>query len=604
MVSGDAKTRSRRVWAPLLVLLMAAVVIFSHVDDLSMWDDEMFSMHHASGPFELIFRDPELMWPPGYYLLLHPWMKIAGWHDLSVHTLGALLGMLSAAVYFQVGRRLHSTWTGWLAALLVGTSNYTLYFFLEARGYSLVILLGGLAVWMHLRWLARPTWRRAVPYVLALIGLWYVQYAGLLITAILGGHVLLAAPRRLPRWLAGLAAVVLAYLPMWSQFFRAMQVRGAAGGDLPSYFLHGPEEVVRAYSASHDWALGLILALAGGGLVLLLRRRRTQVAAVLWLAGWGIGVPIFAYLTRHNLALHTARYLMWTAPGLLLLVGLGLSRLPRWWRWGAVALVIVLALLPWNPFAFRPAYSDSPPVRDLLRWLGPRFLPGDALVVDPGCVCGDSLTWWYYENLYLPGGRPLARATDPAAVDGTVWLLSRQGNQDPALRAAAQAGRFQTEFWGPWYFIVEHWEAPPLTPGYLLGDIVRYQGSVIVPRGPYRPGDAIQVESWWAVDEPLDRDYSLSLQLVDSLGQMIVQNDSGPLGPFTPDQTAFWEPGHPYRDDRTVVVPWGTPAGYYQLRLAVYYWEDGQRLPPEQGAPQEEDSLLLATVQVVSWAVP
>ncbi len=591
------------MWATVLVLLVAATAIFSHVDDLSMWEDEMFSIQHASGSLELVFRDPELMWPPGYYLLLHPWMKVVGWNDLAVHTLGALLGMLAVACFFQAGRRLRSTWTGWLVALLVVTSNYTLYFFLEARGYSLVLLLGGLAVWMHLRWLNRPTRRRAIPYLLAIIGLWYVQYAGLLITAILGGHVLMAAPRRLQRWLALIAIVSLAYLPMWPQFFQAMRVRAAITDSLPSYYLHGPEEVYRAYSAGHDLLLAVILALAAGGLYLLLRyRRREYSAAVLWLAGWGIGVPVFAYITRYDLALHTARYLMWTAPGLLLLAGLGLARLPRRWRWGAVALGLLLALLPWNPFAFRPAYSDSPPIRDLLRWLGPRFQPGDVLVTDPGCICGESLTWWYYQNLYFPGGRPIPRAADPGAVDGTVWYLSRQGSQDPALKAAVQAGRIETEFWGPWYFIVEHYEAPPLSPGFRLGDAVRYRGAAIDPAGPYRPGDTIRVESWWVVDRALNRDYSFSLQVIDEQGRLVAQNDSGPLGPFTPVQTSFWQPDRPYRDDRSVILPWGLSMGTYQLHLAIYYWEDGQRLPPEPGAPQHENCLLLATFRVISWA--
>ncbi len=591
-----------RIWITTLILLLAAALLILHAGDLSIWEDEAYTVHHISGSFEQLFRDRELMWPPTYYLLLYPWMRLVGPYDVLLRLVGAGAGLLGTAFMFRAGRRLGSLWIGWLAALLFATSSYVLYFLLELRGYNLMLMFIALAIWMHLRWLAWPSWRRAVPYGLALIGLWYSQYAGLLVTALFGIHVLLSAPRRLPRWLAIALIVAAAYLPWWPTFIDASQVRAnVLTAELPSYFLQGPGMMVEAYSAGHPILFVILVIMTAGGIALLLRQDRRRWVAVLWLLGWGVGVPAAAYVLRESAGLYTSRYLTFTIPGTILLLALGLGSLPDRARSISFALALALALFAWNPFAFRPSYSDSPPVRDLVREMAARLKPGEALVMDPGCNCGIPLIWWYYESLYMPGGRPIPRAEDPSDVAGGVWYLSRQGAQDAALRQAAGEGRLYTGFWGPWYFIAEHYEAPPLRSSYRVGEGIRFRGAAVTPERPYRPGDTLTVESWWAVDQPPNRDYSIGLQMLDGEGRLIAQTDGGPAGPFTPPQTSAWQPGTLYRDDRALQIPYQTPMGAYKLRLVVYFWEDGLPLPVVSPEGVEQDSLPLGAIWVDSW---
>jgi hypothetical protein len=240
-------------------------------------------------------------------------------------------------------------------------------------------------------------------------------------------------------------------------------------------------------------------------------------------------------------------------------------------------------------------------VRDLVRELARRFETGDMLVIDPSIGYGD-YAWWYYEPLYFTGGR-IPQAADGVEAGPRVWYLERQGSGSPDLKATVERGRIPVEFWGPWYFIVTLYEGPPLDPGYRVGDALRFRGTTIPTGSLYFPGDTVEVQTWWSVDERPSLDYSIGLHLVDSTGRSVLQVDSGPAGPYTPAQTSAWEPGGLYRDDRQLKLPWCFAPGDYQVRLVVYQWWDGVRLVPEASAWRgPEDSLLLGEITADSFA--
>jgi hypothetical protein len=101
------------------------------------------------------------------------------------------------------------------------------------------------------------------------------------------------------------------------------------------------------------------------------------------------------------------------------------------------------------------------------------------------------------------------------------------------------------------------------------------------------------------VDQTVERDdYSIGLYLLDGTGMLVSQVDSGPTGPLTPANIAQWQPDNVYRDDRGLRLPTCLPTGAYQVRMAIYGWQDGVRLLPEEG----DGLLLLDTIHVVSEA--
>ena len=107
--------------------------------------------------------------------------------------------------------------------------------------------------------------------------------------------------------------------------------------------------------------------------------------------------------------------------------------------------------------------------------------------------------------------------------------------------------------------------------------------------------DSIFARLWWRTSQPLNRDYSISLQLVDANGVIVAQQD-GPLNPDAeqPIQTSYMLPGHVYTDDRTLAVAGVLAPGEYQLLLVVYQSWDGVRLTLQGGS----DTLLVRAFTV------
>ncbi len=141
------------LWLALAVLLIAAFFLISHADELATWADESWTVFHSSASLGQIAAERDVTWPLGSFVALHLWANIASWNDFSLHMFGVFCGLLSTAFLIQIGKRLHSSAAGLLAALAFATSSYALYFLLEIRGYSLMLLTETAFVAVYLRWL-------------------------------------------------------------------------------------------------------------------------------------------------------------------------------------------------------------------------------------------------------------------------------------------------------------------------------------------------------------------------------------------------------------------------------------------------------------------
>jgi len=201
------------------VLLIAAFALIRHANDLSMWYDELWTIFHSSGTLAQIVRDRDWSWPPGYFVLLHAWIRLFGMNDLVVRMMNVLAGLLGTALMIRAGRALDSHRAGWMAGLAFATSNYAVYFLLEVRGYSLMLVLTAGLVWVHARWLKQPTWRRAILYVIVQALLFYTRFVdSMLIAALLGLRVALISPRRVGRWIGVMVMTGVLFVPLLPQF--------------------------------------------------------------------------------------------------------------------------------------------------------------------------------------------------------------------------------------------------------------------------------------------------------------------------------------------------------------------------------------------------
>lgn len=65
----------------------------------------------------------------------------------------------------------------------------------------------------------------------------------------------------------------------------------------------------------------------------------------------------------------------------------------------------------------------------------------------------------------------------------------------------------------------------------------------------------VQVNLYWQVNQPLDADYTTTVQLYDEAGEKLGQDDRSPGGVYYP--TSLWKAGETLLDRHTVTIPAG-----------------------------------------------
>lgn len=142
--------------APLLVLLITLAGGFLRVLLLGvkgMWLDETFSIWLANQPVAemlhwIVKIDPH---PPLYYLLLHPWIALAGDAPYEARLLSALFGVATIPIIYLIGKRLSGVMVGLAAAVLLALSPFNIYFAQEVRMYSLLTFNAAVAIYALVR---------------------------------------------------------------------------------------------------------------------------------------------------------------------------------------------------------------------------------------------------------------------------------------------------------------------------------------------------------------------------------------------------------------------------------------------------------------------
>lgn len=94
--------------------------------------------------------------------------------------------------------------------------------------------------------------------------------------------------------------------------------------------------------------------------------------------------------------------------------------------------------------------------------------------------------------------------------------------------------------------------------------------------GPLRHGATPRLRLYWQATEPLSRDYTVFVHVVDGAGAKWGQRDSQPADRGRP--TTGWRPGEVIADEHPVTIDVNGPAEGYHLIVGLYDLETGQRL--------------------------
>ncbi len=629
----------------LLTLAGAALRAF-HLGAQSLWYDEGFSVHLATMSLrEATAWTARDVAPPLYYYLLHFWLRLFGTSEAAARSLSALVGTLTIPAMYAVGRMLFGRLAGFLAAALVAASPLYIWYSQETRTYALLTFLGVVAAWFLLKVLTEQHARRRRWYW---VGLLFAAAAaslshmtGVLLLAffalafLAGWAAWVRRPKVLAEGLAVAGTFALLHVPWILLAVRNLGMyRGYWGGTLGiggvvrrAFLSYWTGETV--FSQTADALLPGFVAISILVAVALLARavRRPGPLGEAPLPRWfallfpalytalPVGLFIALFLNRPKFE---ARHLLFASPGLFLIVGGGLAVLlgglhvrARWARVaargvGIVALVFALGVFAYADYNnyFDPRFQRDD-FRNVARYLKEHIGPNETVIL---CAGHFFPVFQYYfgpdnwhplpNDLILDVDNVLTyRVADDlnrilAGKDG-VWVVFWQDHiADPngilTMMLNEEGSRLPSgpQFWGVRYV---HWA---LNPGAHFSSEPRVQhpqrlnfGNRLELLG-FSVGVADYLLLYWQALQPLDRDYSVSLRLLDADGEFWGSLDRRPAGYYFP--TSRWRPGEPVFGSNLVPALPGTPPGDYYLEVVVYDEKTKERLDvlDAAGAPQ------------------
>jgi 4-amino-4-deoxy-L-arabinose transferase-like glycosyltransferase len=134
--------------AVALLTVLAGALRFTNLGLQSLWIDEALTTSvldpSLADTFDtLVDREAT---PPLYYAVAWIWTQVLGEGDVALRSLSALLGTATVPAAYLAGARLASRRAGVIAAALVATSPYLIWYSQEARSYALAMLLAALSL--------------------------------------------------------------------------------------------------------------------------------------------------------------------------------------------------------------------------------------------------------------------------------------------------------------------------------------------------------------------------------------------------------------------------------------------------------------------------
>lgn len=563
---GWLATRPGRLWALVVLLLLAFALRVHDLAEPSLWSEEGLNLYRAGRPLTELLRgqltidsqlvpdNPSLL----YTLLLRPFAGSV----FAARMVAVWAGVLAVPLLYATGRTLLNRPAGLAAALLLTISPYHTWLSREVGPETWLLLASLLIAWGLGRWLKSVGQRRG----------WLLLFSGGILL------LLLALPRFPLR--PGMSYV---YMPLHALPVHAAGLLGV--GVAPG--------LVQQW-----WRYVPALVLAPAGALALWRHHRAALRfLLLYLAPPFL--LLWALAEWWLVATNPLRYLSFLLPPLLLLVSAGWLYPWQRWRGRALALGLVLLLVQtgWLVVQFRAPELHKEDVRGLAAQLSALARPEDHIILqDAGIAFAFAA---YYDGAapwrLLPPAGPAAveevisQLDDIAQAARRVWLVTqpgpRTGFPPGALTgAAANWPHLYTEqypaLWLPLEVAV--YTPRPLTQN-VTEDVEQVQlswGDELYLEGYGVPAVARSAGLWqpifyWRKTAQAAGQYTLFLRLVDAHGVTQAVEEWLLWEAFPP---GFWPEGEMVRYEPLVRLPAGLPPGPYQAWLQVVRTADGQPL--------------------------
>ncbi|MFP4320884.1 MAG: glycosyltransferase family 39 protein [Anaerolineales bacterium] len=572
-----SKPPQSHVWVMVIIVLLASVVFFANIENRSLWEDEGWTLllSDGSSPAEVIRGMVDDQHPPLYFLLMHIWRGLAGDSEFALRALSAFFSLLTLPALYQLGRYTLGAQAGLIAALLYGLWDFSIDVAQDARQYSLLVFLVVLSSAYFFRYLRYPKPSHGRGWFLASVAALYTQYLAGVVLVWQALVALQYAPRRLGGWLVRFGLVGLAFLPWLPIFIYHNQIRW----EDPLFFQSGlpntPETFRLLRAALVTEQFGLVIGLAGLGLLAIQYLPRWRVRLnlpALWFGLWAGGYLLLIVALNEQREILRLRIFIAMLPPLLLLVAAGLMNLQQSARAFLLAVLVAVSLISVD------TRQNNPPWREVTQQITQGRLDDELILMD--IWVGDFSARYYVEQQMGADARwaslremrrtqgdnflPALWATvenedafwlmrwndDPTAYDGILAELGFQRSASPYMEHAGNrlyAHRY------------DRWPARELAH---FGDDITLLKAHIHPQDNH-----IEVILWWATDQPLALDYSISVRLLAADGELLINADAPPRVP-----SSQWMPGALYYDQHRLPRPPGVTSDNVQVGLSVYWY--------------------------------
>lgn len=520
-----------------LGLILLALVAFGwRVQGItwqSLWRDEVDAIYFATRHLPetlMMFVQPGQNGPL-YFVSLRPWFDLVGSSELALRLPSAMAGTLNVLLTWQVARRLlplmpfhsgHATpnttpnttvplspaWgssVAWWAAILMALNPYQLWYGQEGKMYTLFTMLVLLATWWWLEGITRGGWR---PWLAYLVTVSIAMYTHLLLILLFPVHFVwfwLAWPQSRTHWRGyglALAGLTLPYFPMlwWQWDLLTATVKRTGFNFTP------PLDMARTLLLNHSrgfmppedllWLIPVFF-LGAAGLVLGMgeiaaqtptpvstRTPEDELQLSAWrrwalVVSWALLPVIAIYVLSLRQPIFTDRYVIWIAPALMMLMGLGVVVVRRYaWFWGrGVAGVLLIYVMGFWLYAGwqQKIESTKYDLRGGVAYLSQHREPGSLLILQ---IPHMEWPYRYYTSDF--GARPFENSEERLAPwVGGLW--TNQGWPDEVARAevARQMGEMTAGYRDVWVFRseVEMWDQRHLMDEWLRehGELIRQE---------------------------------------------------------------------------------------------------------------------------------
>lgn len=407
---------------PSAVLL---IICFPYLHT-SYWVDEVYSVTVShSFPFMFhMFREYENNMSL-YLVILHFWISIFGDSELATHLLSLLFALITLPVFFALERTLMNKTSSFFGALLLSVSPMFVYFAVETRSYSMLILSVTISSLLFIRLIRKPGYRMAVWYGLS-IGLGvYVHYFAILIPLV---HAFALTSRSFTKkylkvWLiAGvLATVLISPLLIFTPHSKSS-----------GNWIYTPDLQMLWYAFSALFGRGYVIVILAACVFFVLRtgywkgRKGEDFLAEKLSTAWAF-VPvllvfIFSVLVK---PVFISRYFAGIVPGAVLFVAVVIKHTGRNPVVKTMVWFLLLGIFVVKSFLFFRTKGSG--LKDSVVYVNQQVKEGETVIIYPYFLELDM-------NYYLDKMGSKIPAARPVSITRVPYLLTGGGQDpDPAL---------------------------------------------------------------------------------------------------------------------------------------------------------------------------